>query len=679
MNEVKIVVTGQNKFASTQAALLKQIKSVEDATGGATKGVTALGDAWDRAASRMGAQLDGLTATARGYKDLSAAVGGAARSFDEMGDEASASSDKAGKAVDDAGRAAESVFGKIRSRITDMADKVGDALPDALSNPRVLGAMSAAALPLGAAAGGAVVLGFGAGLATLGMVTASKTSEVQDAFRTMSDDVSTQWQRTTAPFKQTMVSIAGDVGQAFDQVEPRIKRTFDTLAPAVTGFSDDVFNAFGRFDAFEPLGRASEAILRDLGGRMPNIIDGLSDSFTDLATSIEKNPEALGQFVELLGSISGSIVSDLGTLNSEFGAINEELEMFSNWFAGGDYALDVKYDVDTASMTRAADEMLRIAGGGDMASRSTYAAEAASERLAAVWSKLAAAGSDVTARGDGIAEILDRISGRVPDYEEAQRSLNDSIRGMVETFSEAANHADGYGSALLNLDGTVNTATQNGSDLYGTLQTLKSGFADTAGSVRALEDAGWSHDAAVQRVNSDMLIQNDRLIAAAGQMGLTEQQMRNLLAAYGLTPKDLNTVARLDENGVPGKIDWLARQRQVFLKATFLGPDQIPNGRSPDARAHGGISGGGWTTVGELGPERVKLPSGSQVQPYTASARQQEPGGLGTGSGGGGAVTVTLDLSNAGRATGLERVFFEWLKEAIRGRGGDASVFGGGS
>ena len=53
----------------------------------------------------------------------------------------------------------------------------------------------------------------------------------------------------------------------------------------------------------------------------------------------------------------------------------------------------------------------------------------------------------------------------------------------------------------------------------------------------------------------------------------------------------------------------------------------------PKKTAHGGISGGGPTIVGERGPELVNLPSGSYVKPSL------------TGVGGGGSVTVNINES----------------------------------
>jgi TP901 family phage tail tape measure protein len=90
--------------------------------------------------------------------------------------------------------------------------------------------------------------------------------------------------------------------------------------------------------------------------------------------------------------------------------------------------------------------------------------------------------------------------------------------------------------------------------------------------------------------------------------------------------------------------------------------------------AHGGITGaagggprGGYTMVGEYGPELVRLPYGSQVY-----SNAQTQGMLG-GGGGGGQVQIELV------ATG-DDLLLRWLRNAIRIRGGNVQqVLGQGS
>lgn len=102
---------------------------------------------------------------------------------------------------------------------------------------------------------------------------------------------------------------------------------------------------------------------------------------------------------------------------------------------------------------------------------------------------------------------------------------------------------------------------------------------------------------------------------------------------------------------------------------------QVGTVRGPGARAeaHGGIIGadtggarGGLTWVGEAGRELVRLPYGSTVYPHG-----QSEGMAAASSGGGGQVVIQVQPGGSG----LDRLFVDWLREAVRGMGGVNVVF----
>lgn len=705
MNEVEIVVTGRNKFGAAQAAIVKQLKGIKTAADEAGSAAVEYTARLERSTEKWAAHADRIAGVTKGYRSVSTAIDSLSKRMGRLGEEADATGRSADKAIDkgvtESAEEAEAAVGRLLGRLggfgakastvgrsvadavtkpfTSAVDKVTDVLPDALRSPGLMTAVSAAGLPLGAAAGGAVVLGFGAGMAGLGLATQARTAEVRTTFSRMADDISESWGRVTRPFRSTLLSVADDIKDAYGSVAPALERTFSRLAPAVTDFSDQFFRGLTRFDAFESMGRASEKVLADIGGRWPRVINNLSNDFDSLAVSIERNPKALGQIIELTGKLAGSVVSDLGTLNSEFGGITEELEMIQNFLKHGKYELNVELGIGEQGQDsivkhseKLQDVFRKVSGAVEGSARSTYSAKSASEQLEGAWRALADAGDDLGKRSEAAQRYFDVLTGRTPTYEEANQRLNDSIRGLIETFSVAENHANGYGKALVNVDGTVNTTTKNGSELYDTIQELQGGFAEAATAVRELENAGWSHDAAVQKVNEDMRTQYDRLLANAGQMGLTRDQMQRLLDTYGLTPHFLDTIARLDENGVPQKLDHWSRTRNVIFRGV-LDMSQIPSGATYKmgeygGYAHGGVSGGGWTTVGEMGVERVKLPPGSYVQANTRSQPELAKTGVSGGGAWGGEGRLTVNLSGMPPA-GTARQYLDWLAGELRANG----------
>ncbi len=251
-------------------------------------------------------------------------------------------------------------------------------------------------------------------------------------------------------------------------------------------------------------------------------------------------------------------------------------------------------------------------------------------------------------------------------------------------------YADGYGKDLLKADGSINTMTANGSKLYDAMVSLQSGFADAAGATKELEAAGMSHEAAVAKVNEALAGQSQRLLDAAGKMGLNQDQMRELLRLYGLTPEQIDTLLKLDDVDFRNRMADNLRTKQVRIDVvynTLNAPLTQGTGRMnavTDYAAGGSVSNAasGGVRSHEVnmndGPggypgEAVRLPNGSTVWPagMTKMMMQQASSGFGNATGGRGG-TRTLEW------VGPPDII-AWLKTMVRENGGDASVFGGGS
>jgi methyl-accepting chemotaxis protein len=683
VNEVKIVVSGTNKFGGTQQALTKQLKGIEDAAGGVAKRAADLEAAWDRAAAKMSAQLDGVTATARGYKDLASALSAAGKEFDQFGDDAEKSTKKASQGIGDG----------VSDAVEDMAEKAASGFLSAgvnaarslvggisegvsRSGPYVQGAMVAAGVTAAAAAGpliggalaGGVVTAFGAGIAGVGIAAAAQSSRVQAAYDNAWQRITDSAENAARPLEQVLVNFAGRAETILGEsgLGAAVRNSIAEMAPGLDRFGDSLLRSFAKLEpAIAPMTRAFGRVIDDLGPTLERTLAGISDALSGVADSVARNPEALGDFVEMMGDVAEVGLDAVGVLNTMHEGNKRLVDIATTPFEW----VGLK---DAQEQAPAASRAL------DAVAESAWRAKSPADVLDGAWQKAAESAKRLAEAGSNVLETLDILSGRSPAFEESQQKIDDTIRRMVERFSDVTNHINGYGQALINANGTVNTATENGSALQDMLTDLQQGYSDSAAAIWQMQAAGMSQDEAVRTVSGSLAEQSNRLLDQHAKFRLTREEMQRLLDTYKLTPQWINTTVNLDTSAAQAKLAWLQRMASQVAGAS-LPFSSLPSGRSPDARAHGGISGGGWTRVGEFGEEMVKLPPGSQVMPHTASARQYEPGGLGTGSGGGGAVTVTLDLAAAGHATGLERVFIQWLKEAIRGRGGDASVLGGGS
>lgn len=102
------------------------------------------------------------------------------------------------------------------------------------------------------------------------------------------------------------------------------------------------------------------------------------------------------------------------------------------------------------------------------------------QKLASAVKTLGDNSSDADSRVHALKDAIDALSGGTIDLQAAQASLNDVYRRLGDQFGANIDKTKGYGAALLAADGSINTATQNGSDLFHGLQDISSGMADVA-------------------------------------------------------------------------------------------------------------------------------------------------------------------------------------------------------
>ncbi|MGV9360639.1 hypothetical protein [Amycolatopsis sp. NPDC003731] len=205
-----------------------------------------------------------------------------------------------------------------------------------------------------------------------------------------------------------------------------------------------------------------------------------------------------------------------------------------------------------------------LASSTTQMSASQFAAQASSaahSRMADAMKTLADFTADATAKGQALVTVLDLLNGRTPSYEEAQQTINDTLRQMGEQFGKNIDKAQGFGNQLINLDGTVNTTTANGSNLQNQLVTLQSGFANSGAAIQDLVAKGMSLDQATNKVNGDLGTQQAQLVGVLQKAGLTKGQIDQLIRTYGLVPNQVTTNVVANTGAAENAINYTARDR----------------------------------------------------------------------------------------------------------------------
>jgi len=231
---------------------------------------------------------------------------------------------------------------------------------------------------------------------------------------------------------------------------------------------------------------------------------------------------------------------------AEADALQEKKAMAADLIAtmgnvNGAYALAVQANKDLAAASGTS------ASAMDTMSPALAAAQQGVGKLASAYTTLYTPMSSAADKGAALVAILDRITGRTPSFEEAIQSTNDVLRGMADAFSQGMDTTKGWGQELINADGTVNTMTENGSNLQNQLVSIQGGFANAAGSIQELVEGGMTYNSASEKVRAELQRQRDAFIAIQTPILGSKAAAEALANTYGLLPDE--AVTKVTDHG----------------------------------------------------------------------------------------------------------------------------------
>ncbi|MCI3279087.1 phage tail tape measure protein, partial [Streptomyces cylindrosporus] len=200
-------------------------------------------------------------------------------------------------------------------------------------------------------------------------------------------------------------------------------------------------------------------------------------------------------------------------------------------------------------MSGDAKEAAKNAKDLDAATKGTGDGASAYDRLKAAAKGLADTTADADSRTRALREALDLLSGGSVSLQAAQARVNEAITNANEAMKQGIDHADGWGKALIQTNGTLNTTTKNGQSLFNTLNTIADSSAQA--SIAAYDFA--------QSQGKGL---PESLKAAQGEMTKARKAATDLLGSYGLTAAQAGKVA--DSLGlIPGQVSILLSTKGV--------------------------------------------------------------------------------------------------------------------
>jgi hypothetical protein len=330
--------------------------------------------------------------------------------------------------------------------------------------------------------------------------------------------------------------------------------------------------------------------------------------------------------------------------------------------------------------------------------------------------------ANAATQSTALKTALDILNGRAPLFEEAVKSGNDALRSFSDSMAKGVDHTKGFGAALLNADGTVNTFTANGSTLQGLATSLETSFTNAAGGVQQLTDKGMPLKAAQDQVAASLQTQRDRFIAAAHQMGINGTAADDLATKYGLIPKDVSTsfranmgdvvaafnstvslLNRLDGQSATVHITTIngyqnvgvntGMARSMQAKGSIQGPNMMfAGGGLPTPNGANNMSGIAqvvhpgtmkWAGDAKVPEAYIPLDHSARSMDLLASAnRMMAPssaggGGFSGGGGGGGGGNVVINFGLSG-VSYIDAIMTD-IAKSVRAKGGSVQVVLGGS
>jgi hypothetical protein len=161
-------------------------------------------------------------------------------------------------------------------------------------------------------------------------------------------------------------------------------------------------------------------------------------------------------------------------------------------------------------------------------------------RLQGAIKTLGDSASDADTKARALHTALDLLSGGELDVQAAVANMNQAVLDLNSSYKDGVDKTKGYGKALLQVDGSLNTTSENGQGLWNKLQALNEG---TASAAQATYDYARANKTgvvpALQQAEKKMESSWKAAVTAGQKFGLTADQAKVLANQMGFIPSSL--------------------------------------------------------------------------------------------------------------------------------------------
>lgn len=185
--------------------------------------------------------------------------------------------------------------------------------------PIITAAVVGFAGPVGLTAGGALVAGFGAGLAGLGLMVAAKSPTVLAHFERLKVEVQAKMMQISKPFEQTLIDVISVAQRVFNVFSAELNKAFPAAAKDISEFVFNLGEAFRQLaPVIGPVMDAFGKILDAIGPQLPGVFQNIANALIPLAQKVGENADGFGKIVIFMLNVI-PVAIQLITAMIEFG------------------------------------------------------------------------------------------------------------------------------------------------------------------------------------------------------------------------------------------------------------------------------------------------------------------------------------------------------------------------
>jgi hypothetical protein len=373
-------------------------------------------------------------------------------------------------------------------------------------------------------AGGAITLGLGGALSFIGLKAQMTNKDVQKAFAGTKSAISSDLHRISAPFHQTLLTIAADAKRTWYGLSPTLEGAFAKMAPAISRFSSSFGDALQELNpAIDSIGTAFSRTLDKLGGRAPQIMNNIGTSIKAITDAVAANPDALPSFIQDVTELTRYMADGVGVLIRYSSEIKNAFEVANAAALGpvGDLALGILK----------LSHVSRDSGSGFQTVTRTFPTFAQQAIVAASGAhQLMTAEQAASLSANQLKTAMDNLTGKTLSEREAMVQYRSAITQMNQALKDNG-HAHGF-------------ATQKGAQNEQALDGMASAAQRAA---QAMRDNGKS----TKEVSAFLDGARQRIVAMAEKMHYSASEAQALankllgIKPVKLSVDDRNFLAKL--------------------------------------------------------------------------------------------------------------------------------------